>query len=199
MINIDAFKAYVASKDGFARTNAWQVILPVLDGFSILTEELNVICKDVVIPGQQILTNERSVGMRPTKQAYGFAQEDVSLTFHVLNDYRIKEYFDEWTSRIISKNPPYELNYPNEYSADVVIQQIRQGASGSTTNLFDFNIGGLNVDVDINRPSDPSKVIYTCKLEKAFPTTVNAINLNNEQNGLVELNVQLSYRNWSTT
>jgi hypothetical protein len=42
-------------------------------------------------------------------------------------------------------------------------------------------------------------VIYTCKLEKAFPTTVNAINLNNEQNGLVELNVQLSYRNWSTT
>jgi|TARA_B110000858_G_scaffold103307_1_gene118424 hypothetical protein len=180
MINIDAFKAYVASKDGFARTNAWQVVLPVLDGFDLITEELNVMCKDVVIPGQQILTNERIVGMRPTKQAYGFAQEDVSLTFHVLNDYRVKEYFDEWTGRIISKNPPYELNYPNEYSANVVIQQIRQGSN--------------NGSVDV-----PSKVIYTCKLEKAFPTTVNAINLNNEQNGLVELNVQLSYRNWSTT
>jgi len=198
MINIDAFKAYVASKNGFARTNMWQVILPQLDGFNFLTEELNVLCKDVVLPGRQIVTNERVVGMKPTKQAYGFLQDDVSLTFHLLNDYRVKEYFDEWTSRIVNLDDAYSLNYPNEYSGDVYIQQIQQGGGGGTTDLFDFNVGNLNIDVDVTRRGEPSKVIYTCVLENAFPTTVNAINLNNEQNGIVELNVQLSYRNWST-
>ena len=199
MINIDAFKAYVGSKGGFARTNMWQVILPVLDGFDIVTEELNVLCKDVVLPGRQILTNERMVGMKPTKQAYGFAQDDVSLTFHLLNDYKVKQYFDEWTSRVVSNSPPYELNYPNEYSGDVVIQQIQQGHGDQSFDVFDFNLGSLNVDIDIKKQGEASKVIYTCKLENAFPTTINAINFNNEQNGLVELNVQLSYRNWSAT
>lgn len=198
MINIDAFKAYVSSKGGFARTNMWQVILPQLSGFNFLTEELNVLCKDVVLPGQQIVTNERAVGMKPTKQAYAFLQDDVSLTFHLLNDYRIKEYFDNWTSKIINKDDAYSLNYPNEYSGDVYIQQIQQGGGGGTTDLFDFNVGNLNIDVDITQRGEPSKVIYTCVLENAFPTTVNAISLNNEQNGIVELNVQLSYRNWST-
>lgn len=199
MINIDAFKAYVSSKGGFARTNMWQVILPVLDGFDIATEELNVLCKDVVLPGRQILTNERMVGMKPTKQAYGFAQDDVSLTFHLLNDYKVKQYFDEWSSRVVSNNPPYELNYPNEYSGDVVIQQIQQGGGGGEVNLLDVTVAGINIDINGVYPKKPSKVIYTCKLEKAFPTTINAINFNNEQNGLVELNVQLSYRNWSAT
>lgn len=199
MINIDAFKAYVSSKGGFARTNMWQVILPVLDGFDIVTEELNVLCKDVVLPGRQILTNERMVGMKPTKQAYGFAQDDVSLTFHLLNDYKVKQYFDEWSSRVVSNNPPYELNYPNEYSGDVVIQQIQQGGGGGEVNLLDVTVAGINIDINGVYPKKPSKVIYTCKLEKAFPTTINAINFNNEQNGLVELNVQLSYRNWSAT
>lgn len=198
MINIDAFKAYVASKNGFARTNMWQVILPQLDNFNMQTEELNVLCKDVVLPGRQILTNERFVGMKPTKQAYAFLQDDVSLTFHLLNDYKVKEYFDEWTSRVINLDDAYSLNYPNEYSGDVKIQQIQQGGGGQSVDLFDFNVGNLNIDVNLNREPTPSKVIYTCVLENAFPTTVNAINLNNEQNGIVELNVQLSYRNWST-
>ena len=86
MINIDGLKAFVNSKNGFARTNAWQVVLPQLTGFDIATEELNVLCKDVNLPGRQIATNERVVGMKPTKQAYAFLQDDVSMTFHLLND-----------------------------------------------------------------------------------------------------------------
>jgi hypothetical protein len=176
MIAIDSLKAFVSSKNGFARTNAWQVVLPQLSTISLGADELNILCKDVVLPGRQILTNERMVGMKPTKQAYGFAQDDVSLTFHLLNDYRIKEYFDFWSNSIVSQDDAYELNYPNEYSFDVMINQLRKG--------------------NINSVDDT--IVYTCILEDAFPTTVNAINLNNEQAGIVELNVQLSYRNWST-
>lgn len=176
MINIDGLKAYVNSKNGFARTNAWQVVLPQLIGFDIATEELNVLCKDVNLPGRQIATNERVVGMKATKQAYAFLQDDVSMTFHLLNDYRIKEYFEHWMNIIIDQDDAYTLAYPDEYSGDIAISQLRKG--------------------NINSVDDT--IVYTCVLENAFPTTMNAINLNNEQAGIVELNVQLSYRNWST-
>jgi hypothetical protein len=175
MITIDGFKAYVNSRNGFARTNAWQVILPIVPGISIQTEELNVMCKDVVLPGRQVLTNERVVGMKQVKQAYAWAQDDVSLTFHLTNNYSIKKYFDQWESIVINKDDAYSLNYPEEYTADVTIQQLVKGS--------------LNSD---------DRIIYTVVLEDAFPTTINAINLNNEQNGIVELNVQLSYKNWRT-
>ena len=98
------------------------------------------------------------------------------MTFHLLNDYKIKDYFEAWMNRIIDQNDPYTLRYPDEYSGDVAISQLRKG--------------------NINSVDDT--IVYTCILENAFPTTMNAINLNNEQAGIVELNVQLSYRNWST-
>ena len=41
-------------------------------------------------------------------------------------------------------------------------------------------------------------VVYRCKLIDAFPTTVNAIQLNNELDGVTELNIQLSYTNWTS-
>ena len=41
----------------------------------------------------------------------------------------------------------------------------------------------------------PDQIAYTCLLEDAFPTTMNAIEFSNE-GGLAELNVQLSYTNW---
>ena len=41
----------------------------------------------------------------------------------------------------------------------------------------------------------PDQVVYTCVLEKAYPTTVNAVELSDEAQ-LLELSVSLSYKNW---
>ena len=65
--------------------------------------------KDVQLPGRQILTQERIIGMKQKKVAYGYAEEDVSMTFYVMNDYGIKEYFDEWQSRIIDFQTKEEI------------------------------------------------------------------------------------------
>ena len=98
---------------------------------------------------------------------YGFLHDDVSLTFNVTNDYALKLYFEAWQARII--NPvTYELSYKSNYAKNVNIHQL------------DHN----------------ENVIYTCKLLEAYPTTMNAIQLSDEQNGLVEINVQLSFKDW---
>jgi len=41
------------------------------------------------------------------------------------------------------------------------------------------------------------KIMYTCELYEAFPTTVTAIELSDaSENTAVEIQVQLSYRKW---
>ena len=52
-----------------------------------------------------------------------------------------------------------------------------------------------NINLDLDVYTNEAK-IYSVKLVDAFCTTLNAIQLNNDPNGLVELNVQLSYKDW---
>tara|TARA_R110002126_G_scaffold7926_1_gene38311 strand:+ start:102 stop:641 length:540 start_codon:yes stop_codon:yes gene_type:complete len=176
-MNIDQLKAVASKGRGFASANQFMVTLPSLGKYDI--RNLNVLCTNVNMPGRQILTQERLIGIKGRKMPNGFASDDVSMTFHVMNDYTIKKYFEEWQDRVISQDS-FEVAYTNEYAKDVIISQLKKGTA------FDFPL-------DI-RTKDS---VYQVKLLDAFPTTMNAIEFNNEQDGLVKLNVQLSYKNWT--
>ena len=83
------------------------------------------------------------------------------------------------------------INYKKEYVRDVKIQQLKKDV------IFDLSFNfqgplGLELVGDI---VTPDQIAYTCLLEDAFPTTMNAIEFSNE-GGLAELNVQLSYTTW---
>ena len=166
MLRIEEFKS--AIRKGIARSNLYRVDLPFIPGGGdATTAERNYLCKAVNLPGRQITTNERQYGVKAEKMPYGFLHDDVSLTFNVTNDYALKLYFEAWQARNI--NPvTYELSYKSNYAKNVNIHQL------------DHN----------------ENVIYTCKLLEAYPTTMNAIQLSDEQNGLVEINVQLSFKDW---
>lgn len=166
MLQIEAFKS--ALRKGIARSNLWRVDLPTIPGAPLVSaSERNLLCKAANLPGRQIMTNERMIGMKAEKLPYAFLQDDVSMTFHVTNDYALKRYFEAWQARIINPDT-YELSYKYNYAREVKIHQL----------------------------DHQENVIYTCTLLEAFPTTMNAIELNNEPNGLVEVNVQLSYKDW---
>ena len=191
--SVDQLKG--ALSRGIASPNLFRVYLPALPGI-VDTRTLNLLCKNVQLPGRQILTNERTIGMKQVKQAYAYAQDDISLTFHVTNDYNLKRYFETWQSLVVDPVTK-ELNYPDEYGFEVRIEQLEKGAAFDLPVDINFNLGFLNIDIDIDLFTD-AKSVYTCVLQKAFPTTMNAIEFNNEQNGMVELNVQLSYKEWSS-
>ena len=188
-MNINDMKAAASKGQGFARANAFQVTLPSLGRYD--SRELNVLCTNVNLPGRQIMTQERLIGIKGRKMPTGFAAEDVNMTFYVMNNYTIKEYFEEWQNKVINQNN-FEIGYPSEYAQQVTISQLRRGAS---LNLSLDKFFGLNIDIDINTKGGHS-IAYQCKLLDAYPTTMNTIELNNELDGLVQLNVQLSYRNW---
>lgn len=205
--DIDAFKSTVTGGAGLAMANMFLVQLPVsIPGIpNINSRTLNILCKSVQFPGRQVTSTEKIIGPKAVKHAYGVLEDDVTMNFQVLNDYKIKNYFEAWQNLVIDENTR-ELNYFNEYTRDVKIFQLRKRSGGAVKvgtalavadlifELFGSNLLNNNQVADLLSSSDR---VYGCRLENAFPTTMNAIELNNEQNGLVELNVQLSYKTWS--
>lgn len=176
MFEIERMKQAISTRNGLARTNLFQVNLPLIVGGVRLSEQpfgetsknvLDLMCTATQLPGRQILMSERIIGIKKEQMAYGFETPDVNLSFYDNNRYSIRKYFESWQNRIINPETR-ELRFKNKYSADVYITQ------------FDHQ----------ERP------VYGVNLLEAFPSTLNVVDLNNDPNGLVQINVQLTYTNW---
>jgi len=194
--NVEQLKSLISRRGGVAQANMWKVHLPALPGVQS-SRDLNVLCKDVQLPGRQILTQERTIGMKPKKVAYAYGEEDVPMTFLLLNDYGVKDYFEAWQKMVINFDTQ-GIKYKNDYCRDIVITQLaKRSKEGIDINFnIDLSANSLSEMFDLSIRTDIE--IYKCRLKRAFPTTMNALQLNNEQNGLLELNVQMSYDNWES-
>jgi hypothetical protein len=198
-MSIDQLKGMAGGKLGFARTNQFAVQLPSeFAGGGLLSAiastiitgqmgggDINILCTNASLPGKQVLVQDRRIGMEYQKVTNGYAVDDVSLTFYVLNDYGIKDYFDNWYSRTVLDDFSV-APYKNEYARDMKILQLRRPITSKT-----FNVGPISIGADIG-----GGTAYAVQLIDAFPTTVQAIDLSNELDGLVQLTVQISYTNW---
>lgn len=200
---IDKFKSLISAKGGIARPNLFRIKFPSLPGAT--SEEVNILCKDVQLPGRQIVTNERRIGLQLEKVPYGYAVGDISVTFHVMNNYGIKEYFETWQNLAVNQQTK-EIGYQSEYARNIEIEQFQkvQRLPNRFRKEFDNSLLPRLSDIDIVQQffsvGDELNdlVVYRCKLIDAFPSTMTAIQLNNDLDGIVELNIQLSYTNWET-
>ena len=199
--SIEDIKALVNTKIGFARPNKFLVTLPsigvgggllngLIGAFSGMgggasPRELNILCSNATMPAKQILTNDRRIGMEFQKIAYGYAVDDVSMTFYLMNDYGIKDYFDSWRSTIVDEFGQAS-NYKNEYAKTVTIHQLRQPLKG-----FSKQVGPIRFNAGLG-----GGTVYSVDLLDAFPIAASAIELNNELDGLVQLTVTFAYTNW---
>lgn len=170
--NIEDFKGLVSKRGGMAQANLFNVILPAIPGSGLSVDEGNLLCSTVSLPGLQLQTVDRTVGTVSEKVATGSVHDDVSFTFKVLNDYGIKKYFDSW-QKIAYNKETHQIGYKNEYRKQVTINQLKKTSTGLA-------------------------LIYECKLFDAWPISTNSIDLTNDQDGLVEITVQLSYTRWTS-
>lgn len=204
MPTIDELKGMASSKLGFARTNNFLVELPPLganpfgrlSGFipSIpgltpaskpSSRELNILCKNASIPGKQILTSDRRIGMIYEKVAYGYAVGDVNLSFYLLNDYGVINYFEEWRKLVVNEEN-LTVGYKSDYAKPVKIHQLRKPQIGRSAQA-----GPIRLNLGIG-----GGTVYSVELEEAFPTTISQIDFSNELDGLVEVSITFSFTNW---
>lgn len=192
-MSVDQLKSLASAKLGFARQNSFLVELPTeFSNSSILSRiatlganELNILCSNATLPGKQILTQDRRIGMEFQKVAYGYAVDDVTMTFYALNDYGIKKYLDRWMGSQINEET-HTPAYKNTYQRDIRIHQLRKPLVGKT-----IGAGPIGLQIGLGQGT-----VYSVQLENAFPTTVSAIELNNELDGLVQVTAQFSYTKW---
>lgn len=186
MASIEDLKGKLTSKNGIAAANQYRVELPRFGGASSRT--LDVVCKEVNMPGKQILTLDRQMGIFQEKVANGFAIEEVTMVFHVLNDYGVKKWFDSWQKTIVGDYGSGNgfVAYKKDYVKSIKIHQLRKPIA-----RFGFDLGPLDINFDAF-----GSTIYSVELIEAFPTTLTSIALSNDPDGLVEVSITFSYTKW---
>ena len=181
--SVNQLISVISKGGGIAKSNIFKVTLPPLgEG----TRDYDLLCKAANIPGRVAATTERTIGPVITDVGNGFTNTDVTLTFMVLNDYRIKHYFDRWQSLVVSQRKKYELGYKEDYAKTIKIAALRPG-------LPIIDAAYTRGSVDLNSSTKFDEVVYSVELYQAFPKSVTGFELNNELDGIIELQVDISF------
>ena len=233
MAGIEQLKGALISKNGIAVTNQYSVEMPTTVGINNKSKlsgldprDANILCKNVSMPGKQILTLDRQMGIFNEKVVNGFAVDDVSMTFYALNDYGIKKYFDSWRRVMIGEErlsdaalQSKEASTDTEQTPESIENEKRKTEElGNTRNplrkgtvaykndyvspikIHQLRKPIMRVGFDLGPLSIDFDLlgasIYSIELIDAFPTTISSIELSNDADGLVEVSVQFSYTNW---
>ena len=190
---VDVLKAVLAAKGGIARSNLFAIELPEIAGANVIKTELDYLCTNVQLPGKQILTQERLIGVKAQKMPTGYVADDINLTFYCLNDYGVKNYFEKWQDLVI--NPvSHALNYKTVYARDVKIKQLTKDVRFDFP--IDISLGLIDIDIDVGSANARERPVYTVRLIDAFPTSISSIEMSGDLDGLIQLQVQLSYSRW---
>jgi len=185
-VTIDQFKATVGKRGGVATTNRFSItvtpptatffnkLLPALLGqgpFVNDPRDVNVLCKSCSLPGKLIMTGDYDpYGAFPRKYPQSTVVEDVEFTFLLTNDFYAKKLFDAWQSSIVDQASQL-VSYDSTYKTDVFIQEL-------------------------NKDNTP---VYAVRLKDAYPTSVNSIDLSNDNSDAVaEVSVNMTYSYFET-
>ena len=85
-------------------------------------------------------------------------------------------------------------NYKNAYADIVSLHQLSKPVVGYSRSIGPSIFGSQRFKLNASIGGGTS---YSVKLLEAFPTAINAVELNNELDGIIQLTIELSYTNWT--
>lgn len=183
-MSVDILKSVINNKRGIARLNRFMVELPVIAGAIPTFEEMVVLCKTASIPGKGIATHDRSIMTENEKTGYGYIVQEMPMSFYLLNDYGMRDYFDTWMNSIVNQDT-HEVSYKTEYQRSIRIHQL----------FFPVESRGLASTV-VEASNIQQNKIYSIELVDAFPTTLNSIEFTNDPDVIGEVSVSIAYTKW---
>lgn len=178
----DRFRAQFMVGFGYASANRFTVELPSLRGMTTpsgetvddptSSEDRNMLCTAVNMPGRELQTLERTLGIENRKIASGVSFAPVQMTFYLTNTYSMRNYFGSWMKACVDHNPRGAMyaGYQDNYAKQVKVRQYTKNA----------------------------RKVARIKLIDAFPISVGSIELNNQlQTQVAEITVAMAYRTYS--
>lgn len=197
-MSINVLKSTISGAGGLAKPNKFHVELPSIPGNPLTSRDLSILCRTASLPAKQITTHERRIGMESEKIAYGYVVDDINISFLILNDYKVKKYFDAWRSLTINETAQ-TANYKDDYKRSVKIHQLAIATPSFATSLASF---GLPITKNVSKAFAPlpqiqiQTPVYSVELLEAFPITTTATEFTQEPDGFLEMSVQFAYTNW---
>ena len=171
--SVQKIQEQASKSGGFAMQHQFVVVLPRVPNTIVESRDINILCRQVNIPGRQMTSLNRIIGVKGQEVSYGFVEDDVTMEFYVMNNWGIRSYFEEWQNLVLNQNSKY-IGYVNDYGKKIRIHALKKG--------LDFNF--------------KQKTSYGVELESAYPKTINAIQLTNDLDGLLSLSVTFAHRQW---
>jgi hypothetical protein len=207
--SIEELKTLMGSADGFQRPNLFQVELPPIDGYK--TNELNLLCKAVLMPGRQLGTIEKQMGTYKYDIVNQMSISEVTMVFHVPATHTVKNYFTAWQSVMWNQG---EVGYYYDYARDIKISTLKTGAVLPAYNkqipflkkvdplirnrlpdIGPFKLSQGEIDLDLGTKDEKT---YTARLIDCIPTTLSDTQLGNDQeNAITELTISFKVRDWT--
>ena len=129
--------------------------------------DLTLRCENAQLPSRTLMTTEQKIYGITEKYPYETSYSDAEFTFYVSDNMKEKVLFDKWMNLVSPKNT-YNMNYKKEYQTTITVLQY-----------------GLD-----EKPS------YRLYLRKAFPISVNQLDLDWSSDSIHKLNVVFAYSDW---
>ena len=172
------FIAEADNKGSLALTNKFSVsIIPPSMMYSAVPDgSIDFLCHTAEFPGMTFATTEdRLYGIEVAKP-YATTFEAVTLTFYVTNDFSTKIFFEDWM-RFIQHPQSKNMRYYDDIVGSIAI---------------------YHYDEECNDPY-PGNHTYKTVLVEAWPLTIQEHELNWDSSEIMEIQVQINYRDWNRT
>lgn len=160
------------------------------------TRQISLLCKDAVLPKKLISTIDYSPRIGEIYKIANFEsfEQVLPLTFYCSSDMREKIFFERWMGMVV--DPITRIpNYYDEY------------AKGNTVKVWVLpkTLAGIMPTGDVT--ANPNSVtreplkqypIYYVQFNDCYPVNIDQIDLSNESESLMEMDVELSYKDVSS-
>jgi len=167
--NINGFKSEINKQGGLATPNKFRMLITGGILNSSKARAIAMLINQANIPGRALATNDiRTYG--PIRKApYNSVYDDLQISVFCTNDGLFpRDLFEEWQNSIV-KTTTGQLNYFDQYVADLEVEQ------------YDEN----------------QKIIFSCKFIDAYPVIVSPLGLDwSATNQVQNLSVTFAYRKW---
>jgi hypothetical protein len=131
--------------------------------------DLSLRCESAQLPSRTLMTTEQKIYGITEKYPYENSYNDAEFVFLVSGDMREKKFFDKWIN-LVSPKLTYNMNYKEDYATSVIVNQ--------------YNVA--------------NKLQYSVELRKAFPISVNQLDLDWSSDGSHKLAVVFAFSDWIT-
>jgi hypothetical protein len=171
---VGGLKNFIASvkTEGLMRTSRYAVTLSPPKAMKTPKDlrKILLFCSDVQIPGVTMSTTQIRMFGEIRESPYEKMFDNITMTFYVDNNMKVKQFFDDWISVI--QNP--------------------------STRSFEYYKNYItNITLDVEDIKDRKR--YEVKLFECYPKNVGSISVGYESKDIMKLQISMNYKYWTST